>query len=220
MTEPNHWIALLGVMVGMVLLAFALTACTTHDLPPPLPSTVERPTFTSTVLSVTDGDTLTVFVNGRPLSGDGDTTESIGGRFSAILDYNENVMIAGFASALRGWDKRNIVNKDVGSQLPLIRAVGFPEQSKSGKEKAESPDSSPALWGGPPCGGPPWGRRLLIALIGFAMGFFICFIGFDYFDDEGSLLGAAIIGSGLLIVIGSLWLWGVTRYPWSWCLPI
>ncbi|MSR24910.1 MAG: hypothetical protein EXR96_07440 [Nitrospiraceae bacterium] len=46
------------------LVAFLLTACAAHEQPPQLPSTVERPTFTSTVLSVTDGDTLTVFVNG------------------------------------------------------------------------------------------------------------------------------------------------------------
>ncbi|MSR24615.1 MAG: endonuclease [Nitrospiraceae bacterium] len=45
------------------LLALALASCVTHEQPPSLPSTAERPTFTSTVLSVTDGDTLTVLVN-------------------------------------------------------------------------------------------------------------------------------------------------------------
>ena len=47
----------------LVALTLALAACVTHEQPPSLPSTVERPTFTSTVLSVYDGDTLTVLVN-------------------------------------------------------------------------------------------------------------------------------------------------------------
>ncbi len=48
----------------LVAISCALTACVAHDLPPRLPSTIERPTFTGTVLSVTDGDTLSVLVNG------------------------------------------------------------------------------------------------------------------------------------------------------------
>ena len=54
----------LPFMGGLVALAVVLTSCVTHEQPSSLPSTVERPTFTSTVLSVTDGDTLTVLVNG------------------------------------------------------------------------------------------------------------------------------------------------------------
>ena len=51
-------------LIGLGALAVVLTACVTHEQPSSLPSIVERPTFTSTVLSVTDGDTLTVLVNG------------------------------------------------------------------------------------------------------------------------------------------------------------
>ncbi len=54
----------LPFMGGLVALVVVLTSCVTHEQPSSLPSTVERPTFTSTVLSVTDGDTLTVLVNG------------------------------------------------------------------------------------------------------------------------------------------------------------
>ena len=48
----------------LVALTFLLASCVTHEPTSLLPSTVERPTFTSTVLSVTDGDTLTMLVNG------------------------------------------------------------------------------------------------------------------------------------------------------------
>ncbi len=54
----------LPFMGGLVALVVVLTSCVTHEQPSSLPSTVERPTFTSTVLSVTDGDTLTVWGNG------------------------------------------------------------------------------------------------------------------------------------------------------------
>ena len=45
-------------------LTLALTACVAPALPPTPPHPGDRPTFTSTVLSVTDGDTLTVLANG------------------------------------------------------------------------------------------------------------------------------------------------------------
>ena len=46
-------------------LTLALTACVAPALPPAPPHPGDRPTFTSTVLSVTDGDTLTVFVHDK-----------------------------------------------------------------------------------------------------------------------------------------------------------
>lgn len=50
-------------IVSLFTLALALTACGAHELPPTLPYASHHPTFMSTVLSVTDGDTLTVLVN-------------------------------------------------------------------------------------------------------------------------------------------------------------
>jgi endonuclease YncB( thermonuclease family) len=51
-------------IISLFTLALALTARGAHELPPPPPYTSHHPTFMSTVLSVTDGDTLTVLVNG------------------------------------------------------------------------------------------------------------------------------------------------------------
>lgn len=51
-------------LIYLGVLALALPACMT-PAQPPTPSPIgDRPTFTSTVLSVSDGDTLAVFVNG------------------------------------------------------------------------------------------------------------------------------------------------------------
>lgn len=50
-------------LVCLVALPMALTACVAPALPPTPPPTSDRPTFTGTVLSVTDGDTLTVSAN-------------------------------------------------------------------------------------------------------------------------------------------------------------
>jgi len=50
----------------LIALAVALTACATQELPPTPPHPGDRLTFTSTVLSVTDGDTLTVLLNNKP----------------------------------------------------------------------------------------------------------------------------------------------------------
>jgi len=50
-------------LIGLTALPLLLAACAAHPSPT-LPPPSARPTFTSTVLSVTDGDTLTVTVNG------------------------------------------------------------------------------------------------------------------------------------------------------------
>jgi endonuclease YncB( thermonuclease family) len=53
-------------LVCLAVLAFGLTACAAQKLSPtPLPTSAP-PTFTSTVLSVSDGDTLTVLANNKP----------------------------------------------------------------------------------------------------------------------------------------------------------
>ena len=51
-------------LVCLAAITLTLTACAAHELPPTPVHTGEHPTFTSTVLSVTDGDTLAVLVNG------------------------------------------------------------------------------------------------------------------------------------------------------------
>jgi len=51
-------------LICLVALALGLTACVAPALPPAPPHPGDRPTFTSTVLGVTDGDTLTVLANG------------------------------------------------------------------------------------------------------------------------------------------------------------
>ena len=48
------------------LLALVLAACVAQEPPPPRPYSIERPTFISMVLSVSDGDTLSAVVNGIP----------------------------------------------------------------------------------------------------------------------------------------------------------
>jgi endonuclease YncB( thermonuclease family) len=52
-------------LVCLVVLALGLTACAAQKLSPTQPPTGDRPTFTSTVLSVSDGDTLTVLANNK-----------------------------------------------------------------------------------------------------------------------------------------------------------
>ena len=52
-------------LVCLAVLALGLTACAAQNLSPTPPPT-GPPTFTSTVLSVSDGDTLTVLVNNKP----------------------------------------------------------------------------------------------------------------------------------------------------------
>jgi len=51
--------------VSLLAVVAALTACVAHELRPTSPPTSEHPTFTSTVLNVSDGDTLTVVVNDK-----------------------------------------------------------------------------------------------------------------------------------------------------------
>ena len=51
-------------LVCLVALTVALTACVAQELSPSTALTGNRPTFTGTVLSVTDGDTLIVLTNG------------------------------------------------------------------------------------------------------------------------------------------------------------
>lgn len=52
-------------LVYLAILALAVSACVTHELPPaPSPSS-DRPTFTSTVLRVSDADTVTVLAHGK-----------------------------------------------------------------------------------------------------------------------------------------------------------
>ena len=51
-------------LVCLTALTLTLAACVAHELPPTPVHPGAHPTFTSTVLSVTDGDTLTVTLNG------------------------------------------------------------------------------------------------------------------------------------------------------------
>ncbi len=51
-------------IASLIAIGVALIACVAHGLPPTSPPTRERPTFTSTVLNVSDGDTLTLLGNG------------------------------------------------------------------------------------------------------------------------------------------------------------
>jgi micrococcal nuclease len=53
-------------LVFLAVLALALSACAAQELSPALPPTGDHPEFRSTVLSVSDGDTLTVLVNDKP----------------------------------------------------------------------------------------------------------------------------------------------------------
>ena len=50
-------------LVCLLAIALTLAGCATHEQPLTPAPTAEHPAFMSTVLSVTDGDTLTVFVN-------------------------------------------------------------------------------------------------------------------------------------------------------------
>jgi hypothetical protein len=67
---------------------------------------------------------------------------------------------------------------------------------------------------------PPIGRRFLVALASLLLTLSISSWGWKNFDHQRRLLGAAAIGSGLLLGCAGLGLWWATGFPstWGWWL--
>ncbi len=67
---------------------------------------------------------------------------------------------------------------------------------------------------------PPVGRRFVLALLLLAAGFFVSVWGWQRFDHQRRLLGAALVGCGWLIGAGGLALWWLIGLPATWGWPI
>jgi len=63
-------------------------------------------------------------------------------------------------------------------------------------------------------------RRFFLAIISFLIFFSLSLLGSYCFDNEWRFFGAALIGFGFLVFLGSLYLGWVTPYSWSWGWPL
>jgi len=63
---------------------------------------------------------------------------------------------------------------------------------------------------------PPIGRRFLLVILSLLVGFFLSLWGWENFDHNRRLLGAALIGGGFMLGAFGLGLWWPTGFPGSW----
>ena len=67
---------------------------------------------------------------------------------------------------------------------------------------------------------PPPVRRFAFLILGTIIGWFLVIRGGQYLDNQRSFFGAACVGSGIFMWAGVMLIWFISRYDWSWCLPI
>jgi len=64
--------------------------------------------------------------------------------------------------------------------------------------------------------GPPFGRRLAILFGGALCGLILQILGWDNFDKNRKILGATLLGGGVLFALFGFGLWWLTCFRWSW----
>lgn len=110
------------------------------------------------------------------------------------------------------------ISANIGSQLPSSGIISTFYELSSGKPKTEREHSNKDFWAFVP---PPIPvRRFLFLLLCGWCGWWLNGLGWEHLNNKRHLIGSALICLGLLLWIGILFVWFISRYPWSWGLPI
>ena len=114
---------------------------------------------------------------------------------------------------LNGLDQRYI-----GSQLPSGSLLGISDQLVGSTPEPKGENSDQYFRGFIP---PPVPiRRLMLLLVCVWLGWWLTGRGREQLNYKRYLIGSALIGLGVLLWLGVLIIWFISRYPWAWGLPI